>query len=130
MSSRLIVNRLVVQGKVNTPCKCTKILEVFCKQRVERREEKRWQTSAKVDYRRWTRTPCRMALLWPWEGSGEAREGWRDATMKVGFRSEEFKTILLSSLLLQTVVDMLLGGWYRSRTHLQPLGGPDVLKET
>lgn len=40
---------------------------------------------------------------------GEAREGWRDATMKVGFRSEEFKTILLSSLFLQTVVDLLFG---------------------
>lgn len=37
MSSRLIVNRLVVQGKVNTLCKCTKILEVFCKQRVAKR---------------------------------------------------------------------------------------------
>lgn len=57
MSSRLIVNRLVVQGKVNTPCKCTKILEVFCKQGWQRREEKkRWQISARVDYRRWIGT--------------------------------------------------------------------------
>lgn len=76
------MNRLVVQGKVNTPCKCTKILEAFCKQRVAK-----GRINGGKDQQKPTTMVDKTCLVELCSSAdrrgvfGEAREGWRDVTM-------------------------------------------------